>query len=80
MVVFPLDTVVALPNPVALQGRRPCLIFDLTWSGLNESTNRLAPMEAMLFGIALRRILHQVLAANPCLGPVYMRKVELADT
>ena len=37
-------------------------------------------MEAMRFGDALQRILKQVLTANPRLGPVYLSKLDLADT
>ena len=56
-------------------GRRPCLIFDFTWSGLNDISKRLSPMEAMLFGCALQRILKQVLTTNLHHGPVYLIKV-----
>ena len=36
-------------------------------------------MESMRFGGALLRILKQVLAADPCLGPVYLTKLDLSD-
>ena len=85
--VSPLETVTALQNlwlsPVAVTpqvGRRPRLIFYFTWSGLNNIAERLSPMEAMRFGDALQRILKQVLTANPRLGPVYLSKLDLADT
>ena len=51
-------------------GRRPYLIFDFTWSGINDVSNRLAPKEAMRFGGAPQRILKEVLTANPHLGTV----------
>ena len=64
MAVSPLEAVNALQNfwlsPVTVipqMGRQPRLIFDFTWSGLNEATKRLASMEAMRFGGALQRIL-----------------------
>ena len=60
-------------------GRRPYLIFDFTWSGLNEATKRLPPMEAMRFGGELYRILKKVLMSDPRLGPVYLSKVGLDD-
>ena len=52
--VFLLEAANYLQNtwlsPVAVipqVGRRPRLIFDFTWSGLNEATKRLPPMEVM---------------------------------
>ena len=75
--VLPLDMITALTNlwhylleVMPQVGQIPCLIFYFTWSGINESTKRLSPMEAMRFGSALCRILQQVLSANPRLGPV----------
>ena len=61
-------------------GRRPRFIFDFTWSGLNDIPERLDLMEGMSFGGALLRILKQVLTADPRLGPVYLRKIDLSDT
>ena len=84
--VFPLEEAIALQNlwllPVAVTPqvvRRQRIIFDFTWSGINNISERLPPMEAMRFGGALLRILKQVLTANPCLGPVYLSKVDLSD-
>ena len=86
MAIFPLEAVIFLKNlwlsPVAVipqVGRRPQLIYYFTWSGLNKTSKRLAPMEAMHFGGALQRILKQVLTADLFLGPVYLIKVDLAD-
>ena len=80
--VFPLEAVNYLHNmwlsPVVfiLQvGRRPRLIFYFTWSGINEVSKRLSPMEEMRFGGVIQRILNQVLAANLHHGPVYLIKV-----
>ena len=39
-------------------GRRPRINFYFTWSGLNDVSKRLSPMEAMHFGGALQRILN----------------------
>ena len=62
--VFPLEAINYLHNlwlslvAVILQvGRRPRVIFYFAWSGLNDVSKRLPPMEAMRFGGALQRIL-----------------------
>ena len=86
MVVSPLEAVTALQNlwlsPIAVipqVGRRPRLIFDFTWSGINDVAERLSPMEAMRFRGVLLRIIKQALTADPRQGPVYLRKVDLVD-
>jgi hypothetical protein len=38
---------------VPQRGRRPCLIVDLSYYGINADTLKLAPHEAMQFGLAL---------------------------
>ena len=60
-------------------GRIPGLIFDFTWSGLNDIEERLSPMEVMRFRGVLLRILKKVLTSDRRLGPVYISKVDLAD-
>ena len=77
MAVLPLEAVTFLQNlwlsPVVVfrqVERIPRLILDFTWSGLNNTSERLAPMEAMRFGGALQRILKQVLTVDPRLVPV----------
>ena len=84
--VFPFEAVTSLKHlwllPVAVipqVRRRPRLIYDFKWSRLNETSKRLAPMEAMCFGGALQRILNKVLTADPRLGPVYLSKVDFLD-
>ena len=84
--VFPFEVVNFLKKlwllPVAVitqVGRRPQLIYDFTWRRLNKTSKFLSPMEVMRFRGALQRILKQVLAADPRLGPVYLSKVDLAD-
>ena len=59
--------------------RRPRLIVDYTFHGVNPETVPLAPKEAMQFGRALERILYKVRHANPKYGPVYLSKTDLAD-
>ena len=85
--VFTLEAVTSLKNlwfsPIAViphVGRRPQLIYDFTWSGLNNTSERLSPMDAMRFRGALQRILKEVLTADPRLGKVYHTKLNLADT
>ena len=77
--VSPFEAVTSLQNlclsPVAVipkVGRTPRLIFDLTWSRLNNISERLSLMEAMRFRGALLRILNKVVASDPRLGPVYL--------
>ena len=84
--ISPLEAVNYLHNmwlsPVAVipqVGRMPRLIFDFTWSELNDVSKRLAPMETMRFGGALQRILKQVLTADPCIRPVFFSKVDFTD-
>jgi hypothetical protein len=62
--VLPYQAVRHLPNlrilplgVVPQRERRPCLIADYTFLGVNRETVRLAPPEAMQFGRALQRLL-----------------------
>ena len=64
---------------IPLVGRRPQLIFDFTWSSLNEATALEDSEEAMRFRGTLRRIIRYFLMANPRIGLVYMGKVDLSD-
>ena len=58
--------------------RRPRLIIDYTWSGVNPDTVRLAP-DSMQFGRALLRVLQRIYDADPRHGPVEMIKVDISD-
>lgn len=64
---------------VPQRGRRPRLIVDYSFYGVNSDTLRLTPSEAMQFGRALERILYYIRKSNPRFGPVYLGKVDLAD-
>lgn len=64
---------------VPQRDRRPRLINDLTFYGINANTVPLAPKESMQFGRALERILYKIRHSNPRFGPVLMGKVDLAD-
>jgi hypothetical protein len=59
--------------------RRPRVICDYTFSGVNEATQPTGPQPAIRFGHALRRILTQIVRANPTFGPVLLGKYDLAD-
>ena len=85
-VLFSLAALRGLPKlwllPVAVipqARRRPRLIFDFTWSGLNEATAQDVPKEVMRFGGTLHHIIWGVLVSDPRLGPVYFGKMDLDD-
>lgn len=84
--VLPLASALTLPHlrlsplgVVPQRNRRPRLIVDYTYSGVNDETARWAPHEAMQFGKALQRILTKVVHADPAYGPVYLAKIDIAD-
>jgi hypothetical protein len=84
--VLPYDVVSDWPNlrisplgVVPQRDRRPRLIVDYTFSGVNAETVQLAPNEAMQFGRALQRVLSIIVHANRRYGPVYMAKIDIAD-
>ena len=84
--VLPFDLVKHLPglrlSPlgcVPQRGRRPRLIVDLTFYGVNDDTIKLAPADAMQFGRALERLLFRVRHANPRFGPTYLSKIDISD-
>lgn len=64
---------------VPQRDRRPRLIVDLSFYGVNQETLPIAPSEAMQFGRALQRILQRILMADPRFGPLYLAKVDIAD-
>lgn len=59
--------------------RRPRLIVDYTFSGVNADTLRVAPAEAMQFGRTLQRVITQVVHSNPRFGPPKLAKLDIAD-
>ena len=71
-----LSTVAVIPQV----GRRPRIILYFIWIRLNDISKRLSPMESMFSGGALHHILKQVLTTNRHRRPVYISKVDLADT
>jgi hypothetical protein len=77
--VLPFAAVQHLPDlrilplgVVPQRNRRPRLIVDYTFSGVNEETRKMAPGGSMQFGRALDRILLAVLEAPDEFGPTYM--------
>ena len=85
-VVLPMDAAADLPglrvSPLGVvpqRDRRPRLIVDYTFSGVNAETLRWAPREAMQFGRALQRVMSAIVHAHPRYGPVYMAKIDVAD-
>ena len=59
--------------------RRPRIINDYTYSGVNSATVKMAPEEAMQWGRTLHRILWYIHSADNRLGPVLMSKTDLSD-
>lgn len=79
-VVLPYDAVATLPglrlSPLCVvpqRDRRPRLIVDYTFSGVNQETQRWAPREAIQFGRALQRVFSALVHAHPRYGPVHIR-------
>ena len=69
-------------SPIAAilqRGRKPRLIYNFSWSGLNEAITQVVHKEAMRFGKSLHRIIDCILSAPPKLGPTFLNKVDLAD-
>ena len=84
--LFPLRAVLHLPklllSPLAAitqRGRKPRLIYDFSWSGLNEAVTQVTQKEALRFVKALYRVIDCILNAPPELGPTFLNKVDLAD-
>ena len=59
--------------------RRPRLIVDLTFWGVNDETISYVPKEAMQFGRSFERLIFNVRHANPSFGPVYLAKFDIAN-
>ena len=67
------------PGVVPQRGRRPQWIVDYSCYDVNADTLPIAPSEAMRFGHALDRLLHEILLADPTLGPIYILKLDISD-
>jgi len=64
---------------VPQRDRRPRLIVDLSFFGINQECVPVAPAEAMQFGRTLQRLMQRILDADPQFGPVYMAKIDISD-
>ena len=85
-IVLPFDSVrhienlrVSPPGVVPQRDRRPRMISDFTFSGINDETLKLLPPEAMQFGRALQRVVQNIVFADPRWGPVFLGKIDVAD-
>ena len=85
-VVLPYELVKDIPNlrispmgAVPQHERRPQIIVDYSFSGINQEAHRGAPPEAMQFGRALERVLRKVATADTAQGPLYLLKIDLSD-
>ena len=85
-IVLPYSEVRNLPglriSPIGVvpqRDRRPRLIVDYTFSGVNADTVPLAPKDAMQFGQALQRVMSKVVHADARYGPVHLAKIDIAD-
>jgi len=85
-VVLPFHTVKHLPNlklapagvvPQCTRRLRP--IIDYTFTGVNQSSAPLSPMNSMQFGSTIHRILQHIAYSNPKFGPLLMSKIDLLD-
>ena len=61
------------------RGRKPRLIYDFSWSGINKVVTQVAHKEAMRFEKARYRVIDCILNAPTKLGPTFLNKVDLAD-
>ena len=59
--------------------RRPRVIVDYSYFGVNDDTLKLAPQESMQFGYALRRMMQEIVEANRVYGDTYIYKVDVSD-
>jgi hypothetical protein len=59
--------------------RRPRIIVDYSFYGVNADTVKLAPIESMQFGKANERLWQTIMTANPQFGPLHMYKIDISD-
>jgi hypothetical protein len=68
------------PIGVVLQReRRPRIIVDYSFYGINADTVKLAPSDSMQFGKANERLWKIMMEANPKFGPLFMYKIDISD-
>ena len=84
--LLPWEDVKDLPglrlSPIGVvpqRDRRPRIIVDYSFFGINEDTIKLAPRRSMQFGKANERLWKEIVEANPAFGPLRMHKVDISD-
>lgn len=70
---------VSPPGVVPQRDRRPRLIVDYSFYGVNDETLPLVADGSMQFGHAFNRILRHILFSDPHHGPVYLIKIDISD-
>ena len=70
-----------LSSPVVKveQDRRLLWLGDYSYFKTNVDTLPVACLSAMRYGRALDRLLHEIVFADPGLGPVYLLKADVLD-
>jgi hypothetical protein len=79
MIINHPEVRLSLLGVVPQHERRPRIICDYSFHGINEDLEPTGPGEAMRFGRALRRMITQITRANPRFGPLLLGKSDLAD-
>ena len=59
--------------------RKPRLVCDHSFFGINQNTITRTPPEAMQFGGTLQRVLNAIRHADPRFGPVHLSKYDIKD-
>ena len=78
--VWPLTPLRLSPlGCVPQRERRPRIINDYTYSGINPLTMKMAPQDSMQWGKALHRVLWYIFHADTRHGPVLLSKTDLSD-
>ena len=70
-------------SPVGLilqSDRRPWIIYDYTFIGINDAVARQAPQEVIQFGMAFKRLLGKILSMEPAYVPVFLSDVDLSNS
>ncbi len=84
--ILPYDDVKHLPglhlSPLGVvpqRERRPRIIVDYTFYGLNGDTIKISTSDSMQFGKANEQLLQRLVHSNPKFGPCSMYKLDIAD-
>jgi hypothetical protein len=84
--LLPYDQVRDLPglrlSPLGVvpqRDRRPRVIVDYSYYGINKETVKLSPLESMQFGKANERLWQTMGRAHPKFGRMHMYKIDISD-